>query len=690
MRQIRSLLPLSLLIGSALAADIVYVTDLAIFTSLAPCAASALSYNVMYMTYNLCPEAVTELKNCVCTKGGNLASVQKDLSSSVSYSCGSTASEDQASATTVLSAYCNQDESFSFPGPATPVSVYITDIPEFEFLAPCAASAVSYAMNSMTYYNCPSDAPLLATCACSKNQNSLLISQVINTSAKSSCSGHTADVTSAQAFFNAYCNLNNGTSSFPQFVEPPGDMTYYITDLPGYSSLAPCASRALSYAVQGQTYYLCPEGPKALGSCACLKEGLSTDISSTIRSSVKDGCGAPGTDDISSAFSVFDEYCSAVKGSVTPAGVTNSVTQTYPAGANGGSGGSGNGGNNGAPGGSRTGGGPQETGGSNGGVDGGANQGDVGKEKSKASTGPSIGLIVGIVVGVVVVLIILAAVIFFIIRSKRRSANAQQAIPDNPTPANGMPDYFNGKQELAANEVSAFPHAPPSPSPSTLKVGAPGRMDNVSPVSAHHAGAFTPPPPQQAELHGQPSPYPPMPNSAELQGQTTSPYSPHMPNSAELYAQGNNVYPPPNNRPELQGQGPLYSPPLNRQELQGQGPLYTPPNRQELQGQGSPQFSPSHNRPELAGYYYPQKQQQQQQPLQMSMQQMMQGYQQQHVYSSHSPQNIPPHLAHHGQQQPPIELSPMSWHSGPVPGLHEMDANPRGPPPRPPGHGHAM
>ncbi|KAM7184547.1 hypothetical protein V8F33_012924 [Rhypophila sp. PSN 637] len=683
MRQIRSFLPLSLLIGSALAADIVYVTDLAIFTSLAPCAASALSNNVMYMTYNLCPEAVTELKNCVCTKGGNLASVQKDLSSSVSYSCGSTASEDQASATTVLSAYCNQDESFSFPGPATPVEVYITDIPEFEFLAPCAASAVSYAVNSMTYYNCPSDAPLLATCACSKNQNSLLISQVINTSAKSSCSGHTADVTSAQAFFNAYCNLNNGTSSFPQFVEPPGDMTYYITDLPGYSSLAPCASRALSYAVQYQTYSLCPEGPKALGSCACLKEGLSTDISSIIRSSVKDGCGAPGTEDISSAFSVFDVYCSAVKGSVTPAGITNSVTQTYPAGANAGSGGSGKGtgGNNGAPGGSRTGGGPQETGGSNGGVNGGANEGDGGKEKNKVSTGPSIGLIVGIVVGVVVVLIILAAVIFFIIRSKRRSANAQQAIPDNPTPTNGMPDYFNGKQELAANEITApsaatFPNIPPSPSPSTLKVGAPGRMENVSPVSAH-ASAFTPPP-QQAELHGQPSPYPPMPNSSELQGQTTSPYSPHMPNSAELYAQGN-VYPPPN-RSELQGQGALYPPP-NRPELQGQGPLYPPPNRQELQGQGSPQFSP-HNRPELAGYYYPQKQQQQ--PLQMPMQQMspppMQGYQQ-HVYNYS--QNIPPHLAH--GQQPPIELSPMSWHSGPVPGLHEMDANPRGPP-RPPGH----
>ncbi|KAM7195241.1 hypothetical protein V8F20_007617 [Naviculisporaceae sp. PSN 640] len=682
MRRIRSFLPLSLMISSAIA-DIVYVTDLPLFTSLAPCASGALSYNVMSMTYDLCPPAVTELKDCVCTKGANLADVEKALSSSVSWSCGGTASEDQASARTVLSAYCDQDGTYSFPEPATPVSIYITDIPELDFLAPCAASAVSYAVNTLTYDNCPSEAPLLASCACSKNQNSLLVSQIINTSAKYSCSGHTADLTSAQAFFNAYCALNNGTSSFPQYSPPPGDMTYYITDLPEYSSLAPCASRAVSYAVLVQTYSLCPEGPEALGSCACLKDGVSTDISSIIRSSVKYACSAGATEDIVSAFSVYDFYCSAVKGEVTPAGITNSVTQTYPTGIGGGS----NGGNNGAPGGS-VGGGPQETGGS---TSGGANEGPGGKGKDKASSGPSIGLIAGIVVGVVVLLIALAGATFYVIRSKRRQANVQQTIPDNPTAPDGTPDFFNGKQELAATEVTApnaaaVSTAPPSPSPSTLKVGVPGRMDNISPVSAH-ASAFTPPP-NHAELHGQPSPYPPIPNSAELQGQA-SPYSPQMPNSAELYGQGN-VYPP--NRPELQGQGAMYPPP-NRPELQGQGLMYPPPNRPELQGHGSPQFPPQ-NRPELMGYYYPQKDQQQY-PQQMPMQQMpppppspMQGYPQ-HAYTN--AQNIPPHLAH--GQQPPIELSPMSWQSGPVPGLHEMDAGTRGPPGPPgpgPGAGQAM
>jgi hypothetical protein len=67
----------------------------------APCAASAVSYNIQSQTYSNCPEAVGPLQSCVCTKDRNLASISSAISSSVSYSCGSTASEDQASAATV-------------------------------------------------------------------------------------------------------------------------------------------------------------------------------------------------------------------------------------------------------------------------------------------------------------------------------------------------------------------------------------------------------------------------------------------------------------------------------------------------------------------------------------------------------------------------------------------------------------
>jgi hypothetical protein len=102
----------------------------------------------------------------------------------------------------------------------------------------------------MSYDKCPTNAPALASCACKKNQNSLVVSQIINSEAKSSCSGHSVDVSSAQAMFAAYCAMNDGTTKFPVPSKPPGDMTYYITDLPGYSSLAPCAASGLNYAVQ--------------------------------------------------------------------------------------------------------------------------------------------------------------------------------------------------------------------------------------------------------------------------------------------------------------------------------------------------------------------------------------------------------------------------------------------------------
>ena len=103
---------------------------------------------------------------------------------------------------------------------------------------------------TQTYSDCPSDAAALATCACQKNQNSALVNKVISSSAKYSCSSLTADVSSAVNFFAAYCAMANGTTAFPKPTNPPGDMTYYVTDLPSFDSLAKCAASALSYAVQ--------------------------------------------------------------------------------------------------------------------------------------------------------------------------------------------------------------------------------------------------------------------------------------------------------------------------------------------------------------------------------------------------------------------------------------------------------
>lgn len=47
---------------------------------------------------------------------------------------------------TVLSAYCNQETTLTFPTPVTPVNAYITEVAEIAVLAPCAASALGYAI----------------------------------------------------------------------------------------------------------------------------------------------------------------------------------------------------------------------------------------------------------------------------------------------------------------------------------------------------------------------------------------------------------------------------------------------------------------------------------------------------------------------------------------------------------------
>lgn len=242
---------LSLCLGLSVvnAAEIVYITELEIFSSLAPCAKSALYYNVQRQSGSKCPEDATALQGCICTKNNNIADVKTGLSSSIAYSCGSMATDDHSSVGTVLSAYCNQETKLTFPTPAFPVQAFVTEVAEIGVLAPCAASAVGYGVNSLTYSNCPSDAPALAACVCTKNKNSQLVKSIISTSARYSCSSHTADVSSALAFFDAFCAMGNGTSVFPKPTNPPGDMTYYITDLPGFTGLARCAKSAISYAV---------------------------------------------------------------------------------------------------------------------------------------------------------------------------------------------------------------------------------------------------------------------------------------------------------------------------------------------------------------------------------------------------------------------------------------------------------
>jgi hypothetical protein len=282
---------------------------------------------VQSLTTSACPVLVTALASCACTKDQNSAAIASQISKTVLSSCGTTATEDVNSASQVFSGYCNQGATaatVTTPPPAGPtVSQYITDLSAFSNLAPCAGLALSSGVQYLTSSLCPDAPSALASCACTKNQNSLAISGWINNMVFETCGKtHTEDVTSAQAVFAGYCGLGAGTASFPTPSALPGNVYYYITDLPTFSSLAPCAATALSSMVQWHTSSLCPEAPRSLVSCACVKDQNSQALSGYIVSNVRVSCGTTASEDVTSALGIFDYYCSAGKGLVTPQGVT--------------------------------------------------------------------------------------------------------------------------------------------------------------------------------------------------------------------------------------------------------------------------------------------------------------------------------------------------------------------------------
>ncbi|KAI1504755.1 hypothetical protein F5X99DRAFT_432521 [Biscogniauxia marginata] len=470
-----------------------------------PCAASAISYNVQSQTYDNCPEAVTELQSCVCTKNNNFASISTEISRSVSYGCGSTASDDQASAASVFNAYCDKESITAFPKPENTVAQYITDLPAWEKLAYCAGSGLSEVVQSMTWDLCPADPSLLATCVCSKNQNSLRVSQGINTSVKYACSSHTVDIESAQAVFAGYCGLANGTSSFPETSTPPGDMTYYITALPEYSSLAPCAQSAVSFGVLSHTHGLCPEDPQALASCACLRDDMTSLVTSMITSDAKFYCDSTASEDVSSALSVYDVYCSAARGQVTPSGVTESIGEASATGKSGSTG-------------------ATRTGSSGSSTSHGSSNSNGGSSESTSTT-TNVRTIVGAVIGVVAGLVLIGLAAFVFWRRSQRAKNRSQSNIMPGGPESGGAD----KPELENTTVSQAPGA--SPSLSTLKPQDAPRTNNVSPVSRHSS-------PYTSELQGHSS-YAQMSElhndniyarTSELQGQNV--YSQQLPQEA--------------------------------------------------------------------------------------------------------------------------------------------------------------
>ncbi|KAM0570399.1 hypothetical protein D7B24_008967 [Verticillium nonalfalfae] len=426
----------------AAANDVQYITDLNLYSLLAPCAQSALSQNVQNQISS-CGEGVTELQSCVCTKGNNYADISTAISSSLSYSCDSTATEDFTSANVVYSAYCTPDKTFDLPTPtANIISEMITDMPLFSSLAPCAQSGLSIAVGRMSD-KCPEAENQYAPCICTRNENSAAISDVIKSSVSYNCE-NTHDITSAQAFFAAYCAMNDGTTALPAPSPPPGDMSYYITALDAYSSLDRCAQSALSSIVAYQTYNYCPQGPQALASCVCIKGGRFSSVSSSVTSEVKWDCSSTRQlDNVRSAMDVLDFYCDAAKGNVV-ATVTESIAQSYPtaqvatgsntAGAQ----------QTSVPSASGTGAAATTSGSS---AAAGTSGTDGTTEQASAVSTAAIG---GGVAGGVGGVILIGVLAWILIRRRRKAAATAVAASEagSPTDAPGSPHFHTGKEEM--------------------------------------------------------------------------------------------------------------------------------------------------------------------------------------------------------------------------------------------------
>ncbi|KAF4122240.1 hypothetical protein GMORB2_7833 [Geosmithia morbida] len=308
-----------------------YVTDLAAYSLLAPCASSALSYNIGIQPYTAsCGLGQEELQSCICSNNARLDEVTSSISSDISAGCGGiAASEEQSSASRVFKQYCTPGQEVKFSTPTrNKVNAYITNLSEMASLAPCASSGLSSAVMQESLSLCPVEASLLAPCVCSKSRILEEVSETISATVRSMCSND-EDVTSAYRFFEDYCAMNDGTTSFARPESPPGDMTYHITDLPDYTSLNSCARSGVSYAILEQTNFLCAAGPQALASCVCLKSGMRARVSLTLTSEVMMECDNTATDDVNSALGVLDFYCSAAASDVVAqVSVSSSTAQS--------------------------------------------------------------------------------------------------------------------------------------------------------------------------------------------------------------------------------------------------------------------------------------------------------------------------------------------------------------------------
>ncbi|KAK8150479.1 hypothetical protein G3M48_001687 [Beauveria asiatica] len=465
----------------------------------APCVTSAVTNAYLWeQDTTACGSEPTKLQSCICTNSAELNKMTQSISSAVSSRCGKQADDDQTSAARLVDKYCHPDKTITFATPTTNIIPGVmSDVAAISSLPPCVQSGLSAAVNAAAYDGCPTVANMWAPCACSKKNVVDQINASLGQEVRKSCS-NADDVTLASNFYTQFCAMNEGTTSFGAMPGPPGDMSYYITALPQFTSLRPCAQTGIVEAVMSQSKYLCAAGPQALASCVCLKPGILGKASQVLTSSVKYNCDNTALADVSSAASVVEYYCQAAQNKVV-ATVSQSISETKATGSRPTSGGSGT---------------PQKTGTANGGSD---QSTDSKSGGGSSGGGLSKGAIIAIaVLGALVVIGLLAFIAIFIRRRNRKAKAAESAdiatgqAPYPPKPelaANSPSSEMDGKSPFvppAVSEVAATaspfhhnPHAELSgtPQPQTHQTVSPSELS--SPESQLAPGHNSPHHPRQ-------------------------------------------------------------------------------------------------------------------------------------------------------------------------------------------------
>ncbi|KAL6894958.1 hypothetical protein GGI43DRAFT_411543 [Trichoderma evansii] len=450
-RSIRLSIAPAIWLAALVEADISYVTDLQIFSLLAPCVSEAISYNIATLTFGtLCGDSETALQSCVCSNTERYTSITSSIFRDVNYSCGSTATEDQHSASSVIQKYCTQSLPITFSTPTKNiVEAYITDLSQINYMPQCAQSAVSEAVMGDYYSKCPEAANLYAPCVCSKDGIPSAVTDSISKYVRESCSNG-GDISDAVGFYSEYCAMNSGTTTFTEPAGPPGDMTYHITALPQFKELHTCAQSGVASAILDQTELYCASGPQALASCVCIKSGMSGRISSTLTSYVKWNCDNTATADVTSALDVFAVYCSAAEKKIVVS-VNETATESYPhptnrntalpseTGSGGGDGGGDGGGSSGGSGGSNP---------TQGGKDGSSSGGNGGNKSSSIN---KTAVIAACVLGGIVLIAGVGLVAFFVRRKRNRQLRGEPLPPTTDGPNYQGPPELENTAKMAPN-----------------------------------------------------------------------------------------------------------------------------------------------------------------------------------------------------------------------------------------------